>query len=153
VATVRTTRVFNNILLYTDGCSRGNPGPGAIGVVICDDRNCLLYEYSDCIGHCTNNEAEYRALVKGLDLVARYTRRRATAYSDSELVVKQMNGAYRLKNDRLRSWFQEVKDRERVFQSVTYQHVPRGNQRIAQADRLNKEALAGRPVDKCHVIP
>ena len=148
-----TARVFNEILLYTDGCSKGNPGPGSIGILICDGRNMLLYEHSECIGHCTNNEAEYRALLKGLDLAARYTRRRVTANSDSELVVKQMNGVYRLKNDRLRGLFQEVKDRERVFESVIYQYVPRGNQRITQADKLNKQALAGRPVDKCHVSP
>lgn len=144
---------FNNILLYTDGSSRGNPGPGAIGVVICSDRNQLLYEYSECIGHCTNNQAEYRALIKGLDLAARYTRQRVTVYSDSELVMRQMSGAYRLKNDALRQLYQEVRDRERPFQEVTYQHVPRGNQRVSEADRLNGRAHAGRPVDKCHVEP
>ena len=146
-----TLRAFNHILLYTDGSSKGNPGPGAVGVLVCDDGNRLLYEYSECIGHCTNNVAEYRALIKGLDLVARYTRRRVTAYSDSELVVKQMNGVYRLKKDHLRNLYQEVRDRERVFDSVTYQHVLRGNQRMTEADRLNKQAFTGRPVNRCHV--
>lgn len=102
---------FDQINLYTDGGCKGNPGPGSIGIVICDGSNKLLYEYSECIGHCTNNQSEYRAIIKGLDLCARYTRKRITAYSDSELMVKQMNGVYRLKNDELRKYFQEVKDR------------------------------------------
>jgi ribonuclease HI len=144
---------FNNVLLYTDGGSKGNPGPGSIGIVICDEQNRLLYEFSECIGHCTNNQAEYRALIRGLDLAARYTRRRVTVHSDSELVMKQMNGVYRLKNDALRGFYHEVKNRERVFDSVTYQHVPRGNQRVSQADKLNRNAHAGRPVDKCHIDP
>jgi len=139
---------IERINVYTDGGSKGNPGAGSIGVVVCDGDNNLLYEFSECIGHCTNNQAEYRALIKGLDLCAKYTRRQVTAYCDSELVVKQMNGAYRLKNDKLRELYHKVKDRERVFETVTYQHVSRSNQRIARADKLLNEAHAGRPTDK-----
>jgi ribonuclease HI len=145
---------FEHICLFTDGGCKGNPGPGSIGIVICDDNNNLLYEFSECIGHCTNNQAEYRALIKGLDLCARYTRKKVTAYTDSEIVVKQMNGVYRLKNDGLRSQFQEVKDRERVFENVVYQHVNKSsNQRIKRADDLLNQAHSGRPCDKCIVIP
>ncbi|MEN6615144.1 MAG: ribonuclease HI family protein [Syntrophorhabdus sp.] len=145
---------FDQIHLYTDGGSKGNPGPGSIGVVIYDVNNNLLYEFSECIGHCTNNQSEYRALIKGLDICARYTRKRITVFSDSELVVKHMNGVYRLKNDDLRSLFQEVKDRERVFETVVYQHVKRtSNQRIKRADELLNQAHAGRPCNKCIVNP
>ncbi len=145
---------FDKINLYPDGGSKGNPGPGSIGVVICDGNNNLLYEFSECIGHCTNNQAEYRALIKGLDLCALYTRKRITVYSDSELIVKHMNGAYRLKNSVLRSLFQEVKDRERVFEIIVYQHVKRtSNQRIKRADELLNQAHVGRPCDKCVVNP
>lgn len=145
--------IFNHILLYTDGGSKGNPGPGSIGIVICDDNNTLLCEYSECIGHCTNNQAEYRALVKGLDLCARYTRRRVTCHADSELVIKQMSGAYRIKNDELRKLFHEVKKHENVFETVVYQHVPRGNQRITRADQIVNQAHAGKPINKEHVSP
>lgn len=144
---------FNHICLYTDGGSKNNPGPGAIGVLICDDTNTLLYEYSECIGHCTNNQAEYKALIKGLDLCARYTRRKVTCYLDSELVVKQMNKQYRLKNVDLRKLFQQVLDCARVFDEVVYQYVPRGNQRITRADQLVKQAHTGRMFDKCIVSP
>ena len=143
---------FGQINLYTDGGSKGNPGHGSIGVVICDATNNLLYEFSECIGHCTNNQAEYRALIKGLDLCALYTRKRITAFSDSELMIKHMNGVYRLKNKELRALFQEVKDRERIFESLVYQHVKRdANQRIKRADELLNQAHAGRPCNKCIV--
>lgn len=142
---------YDQILVYSDGGCKGNPGPGSIGVVVCDDKNRRLYSYSECIGECTNNQAEYHALAKGLDLAAKYTRRRVVAFSDSELLVRQMNGSYRLKNDKLRELYHDVRDRERVFQVVTYQHVSRGNQRLREADKLNRDAQAGRPTDKCHV--
>ena len=143
---------FENINLFTDGGSKGNPGPGSIGIVVCDGNNNILYEYSECIGHCTNNQAEYRALIKGLDLCALYTRKRITAFSDSELMIKHMNGVYRLKNKELRALFQEVKDRERIFESLIYQHVKRdANQRIKRADELLNQAHAGRPCNKCIV--
>ncbi len=143
---------FEQINLFTDGGSKGNPGPGSIGIVVCDGHNNVLYEYSECIGHCTNNQAEYRALIKGLDLCALYTRKRITAFSDSELMIKHMNGVYRLKNTALRSLFQEVKDRERIFESLVYQHVTReANQRIKRADELLNQAHTGRPCNKCIV--
>ncbi len=145
--------INNHVCLYTDGGSKGNPGPGAIAVVICDENNRILLEYSECIGHCTNNQAEYKALIKGLDLSGRYTRRKVTCYSDSELLVKHMNGRYRLKNDELRRLFHQVKDVVRVFDEVVYQHVPRGNQRITRADQLVKQAHAGRQINKVHVMP
>ena len=143
---------FEQINLITDGGSKGNPGPGSIGIVICDGNNSLLYEYSECIGHCTNNQAEYKALIKGLDLCALYTRKRITVFSDSELMIKHMTGVYRLKNMELRSLFQQVKDRERIFESLVYQHVKRdANQRIKRADELLNQAHAGRPCNKCIV--
>lgn len=142
---------YNHICLYTDGGSKGNPGAGSIAVVICDSNNTILYEYSECIGHSTNNQAEYKALLKGLDLCARYTRRRVTCHSDSELVINQMNGVFRLKNDELRKLCRKVLDVARMFDEVVYQHVPRGNQRITRADQLVNQAHAGRPIDKCHI--
>jgi ribonuclease HI len=144
---------FNEIQLYSDGGSKGNPGPGAIGVLVCDAGNQLLHEYSECIGHCTNNTAEYKALIKALDLAAMYTRRKVTVHCDSELLVMQMTGAWRLKKSHLRDLYHQVKDRERMFDSVIYQHTPRINQRISHADRINKQAQNGQPVDKSHVAP
>jgi ribonuclease HI len=74
---------FDRICLFTDGGSKGNPGPGSIGVVICDGSEDVVYEFSECIGHCTNNQAEYRALIKGLDLCAKYTHSLVSVVCDS----------------------------------------------------------------------
>lgn len=113
-------------------------------------------------GYVTANFAEGLTITKkgkaseereGLDLCARYTRRKVTCYSDSELVIKQMNGVFRLKNDELRKLFRQVLDLARMFDEVVYQHVPRGNQRITRADQLVNQAHAGRPIDKCHISP
>jgi len=137
-------RFIDRVKLFTDGGCRGNPGPGAIGMIILDVDNTELHTHAECIGNTTNNRAEYHALIKGLRLCAKYTRGRVTCYLDSELVVRQMNGVYRLKNEELLALFQKVKDLERVFTEVIYQHVNRTNQFIKKADRLLNEAFEGR---------
>jgi len=141
---------MNLVNLFTDGGCRGNPGPGAIGIVIFDSANNLLYEHSECIGNTTNNRAEYRALIKGLDLCAKFTRKRVCCYCDSELVVNHMNGVWRLKNDELRELFHDVTRNAGVFGEVVYQHVRRTNQSIKKADRLLNEAFEGRCVTLDH---
>ena len=138
------TSFIGEIKLFSDGGCRGNPGPGAIGVLVFNEANQELDRYSECIGQTTNNRAEYRALIKGLDLCAQYTRGRVCCFTDSQLIAKQMNGTYRLKSDELRSLFYEVKKREQVFQEVIYQHIERTNPYIRMADRLLNEAFEGR---------
>jgi len=135
---------MNIVKVFTDGGSRGNPGPGAIGVIILDEQNNEIEKFKECIGHTTNNRAEYCALIKGLDLAAKHTRDTVSCHLDSELVVKQMEGAWRLKNNELRNLFSEVKDKERPFKKVIYTHVRRTNPSIQKADKLLNEALDGR---------
>lgn len=130
--------------LYTDGGCRGNPGPGAIGIVICDGGSAVLHEHAECIGLTTNNQAEYRALIKGLDLCARYTHGRVWCYSDSQIVIKQVTGVYRLKNEALRPLFDEVKQKVQHFETVVFQHVRREHSMIMKADRILNEAFDGR---------
>ncbi len=137
-------KFIDKVKLFTDGGCRGNPGPGAIGILIMDSSNNELRKYAECIGETTNNRAEYHALIKGLDLCAKHTRGSVVCYLDSELVVKQLHGDFRLKNDKLRELFQQVKDRERVFDSVVYQHVSRKNQYIQKVDHLLNNAFEGR---------
>ena len=137
-------KFVNQVKLFTDGGCRGNPGPGAIGVLILDgDRN-ELGSFAECIGDTTNNRAEYRALIRGLDLCAKYTRGQVVCHADSEIIVKQLNGVYRLKNDHLRELWHQVKDRERVFTSVVYQHTSRNNTYIKKVDHLLNNAFEGR---------
>ena len=137
-------KFIDEVKLFTDGGCRGNPGPGAIGVLILDHDKNELTNCAECIGHTTNNRAEYRALIKGLDLCAKYTRGRVVCHSDSELLVKHLNGVYRLKNDKLRELWHEVKNRERVFTSVLYQHTSRNNPYIKKVDHLLNNAFEGR---------
>jgi ribonuclease HI len=132
------------VKLVVDGGCRGNPGPGAIGVLVLDQDRNELEKCSECIGETTNNRAEYRALIRGLDLAARHTRKKVTVYSDSELLVKQMKGDWRLKNNELRRLYHQAKDLERPFEEVVYQRVGRTNQLVKKADRLLNEAFGGR---------
>ena len=138
-----TTSYISEVKLFTDGGCRGNPGPSAIGVMILDTNNEQLHAHAECIGASTNNRAEYKALIKGLDLCAKYTRGRVTCYCDSQLAINQINGVWRLKDDTLRDLFHEVKKREQVFKEVIFQHVKRTNQFIRKADRLLNEAFDG----------
>ena len=118
--------------------------------MILDAQNNLLYEHSECIGNTTNNRAEYTALIKGLDLCAKFTRKKVCCYCDSELAVNQMNGVWRLKNDELRELFHKAKRNAGAFTEVIFQHVNRNNQNIKKADKLLNDAFEGRCVARDH---
>ena len=94
-----------NLYVYTDGGSRGNPGPAAIGIVFFDENKNKIAEYKECIGECTNNQAEYKALIKALELATAHCRRTIRCFLDSELVVKQMRREYKVKNKDLAPLF------------------------------------------------
>lgn len=132
------------LYIYTDGGCRGNPGPGAIGIVFFNECKDKIAEYKECIGDCTNNQAEYRALIKALELATAHCRKKLMCFSDSELLIKQLSGAYRIKNEKLRELFYILKDREKAFEEVVYNHTKRENQFIQHADSLVNEALDGR---------
>ena len=127
--------------LYTDGGARGNPGPAAIGVVVCGAADEVLQEHREHIGHATNNEAEYRALIKGLDLAADLTSTEVRCVMDSELVVRQLTGVYLVKSTSMKHLFDQVKDRERKFEKVRYRHRPRLTGMLRRADALVNDAL------------
>ncbi len=131
----------NKLYLYTDGGSRGNPGAAAIGIVICDSKKDVLYEYAECTGHLTSNQAEYTALINGLDKCAEYTQGNVTCYSDSELMIKQMKGKYRIRNEQLIELSDEAKKNMKVFKKVRFRHVRRTNEFIQRADELLNDAL------------
>jgi ribonuclease HI len=129
------------LVLYSDGGARGNPGDAAIGIVIEKPDGTILYHFKKYIGEKTSNQAEYRALIKGLEIAKGYGARRLKSHLDSELVVKQMKGEYRVRNPQLKLLFQKVRALERGFDSVTYTHVSRGHDKIQIADQLVNEAL------------
>ena len=117
--------------LYTDGGARGNPGPSAGAAVLYDDNGVLLEQSSEYYGVSTNNQAEYRALLLGLNLALKKGIKILSVFLDSELLVKQLNGQYRVKDVSLATYYNIVKSLERSFTFVSYTHIPRV---------LNKEA-------------
>jgi len=140
----RANSFVEHVKCDTDGGCRGNPGPGAVGVLINDASNNELDSYKECIGLTTNNRAEYIAVIRGLDRCAKFTRRRVTIFCDSQLLVNQMNKVWRLKDDTLRGLFRELKDLEPMFDEVIYTQVSRENPFLKKADRLLNEAFEGR---------
>jgi ribonuclease HI len=128
-----------HLILRTDGASRGNPGPAAAGVVIESERGKLLAQGKKFLGRITNNQAEYRALILGLQAVARYQPAEVQVFLDSELVVHQMNGRYQVKDAGLLALHQEAKRLAAALPGVQFQHVPRSKNHLA--DKLANEAL------------
>lgn len=144
---------FERVYLYTDGGSRPNPGAGAIGVVVCGAEDKLLYEFSKAIGRSTNNQAEYRAHIQGLEICRRYRPTTVIARADSELLIRQLDGRYKVKDPELRQLFQMATENAREFGTVHYQHVPRTNHWIIRADQLANEARDGHAIDRQIVEP
>jgi ribonuclease HI len=127
------------IHLYTDGGSRGNPGPAAYGFLICGEER-ELYKEGKKLGTTTNNVAEYKAIIEGLRKALDHSES-VEVFSDSELVVKQLNGRYKVKKEHLRALYLAVKDLEKRFKKVTYTHRPRESPMQKKADALVNEAL------------
>lgn len=133
------------IVIFTDGGARGNPGPAAIGVVIKDSSGKLIKSYGQAIGEATNNEAEYRAVIFALQKVkALFGKKKTREYAveinmDSELVARQLNGEYKIEEERLFPHFIKVWNLKMDFGDISFRHVPR--ERNKEADRLVNEAL------------
>ncbi len=135
------------IIIYTDGGSRGNPGPAAIGVVICDEKGSVIKKYSKSIGVRTNNEAEYEAVifalgkmkqlfgkekVKDIDIEIRI---------DSELVARQLGGHYKIEEEKLFPLFIKVWNLKMEFRDISFIEIPR--EQNVEADKLLNEELDG----------
>ena len=125
--------------LFTDGGARGNPGPAAYGFVLDSEDGTVLAAEGQAIGVATNNVAEYSGLVAGLRKALDLHVPEVEVVSDSELLVKQMRGEYRVKNEALRTLFVEASALARGLESVEYRHVKRAHNELA--DRLVNEAL------------
>ena len=123
----------------SDGGARGNPGPGAIGVVLRKD-NEIIKKCSEKVGIITNNIAEYKALIKALEL-ARTIDKEIICYLDSELVIRQLQGRYKVKNKELKKLFDKTKLLEESFDKIVYKHVSRWDKFQQLADELVNEEL------------
>lgn len=139
---------MSKLFINTDGGSRGNPGPAAIGIVFYDSENKIIHTDKECIGKATNNEAEYRAIIKALEILAKSSWRgefdgnggEVLCRLDSQLVVEQLNGNYKVKQPHIRILVDKVKKCIDQFSlDISFIHIVREQNKLA--DKLVNEAL------------
>ncbi len=130
------------LIIYTDGGARGNPGPAAFGFVIYHGHE-KVKEYKKCIGIGTNNQAEYMAVISALEIAKDIGGSDLVIFSDSQLMIRQITGQYKVRNKELLMMWKKVKALEKNYSLIRFQHVKRENPGIARADRLVNEALDG----------
>lgn len=143
--------IANKIFLNTDGGSRGNPGPAAIGVVFSDENEKIIHTFKKCIGEGTNNEAEYQAITCALDILLKsiwfqennIAEKQVICRLDSQLVVEQINGNYKVKQDHLKKFIEEIRNKvSQMHLNISFVHIPREQNKLA--DKLVNEALDGK---------
>jgi ribonuclease HI len=132
---------MNQLKIYIDGCSKGNPGQAGAAALIYDADNRLLAKASRYLGQATNNVAEYNALLLALEEAATLKGRQLQVFSDSELMVRQYNGEYKIKNKTLQGLHIKVRQWVAKFDRVSLTHIPREENREADAlaNRVVKE--------------
>jgi ribonuclease HI len=130
---------ISKVRIYTDGAARGNPGPAAIGAAVRDEQGNLVASISRRIGITTNNQAEYRAVIAALEKAVSLGASFVELYTDSELVAKQINGQYRIKNTALRPLYQKVIRLIAPLEGFKTVYIPR--RQNAEADKLANKAL------------
>jgi ribonuclease HI len=145
--------VLGAVMVYSDGACRNNPGQSSVGVLICDPSGGVLEEHSATIGHHTNNEAEYLALAQALILASSHTKGKVECFLDSELVVNQLNGSYRVRQSRLAELAEEVQRLAEQFNDVSFTHTRRDTEMISRADMLANRALDDEDQTHSHVLP
>ena len=127
------------LTIFTDGGARGNPGPAGIGVWMQNQQTGETYEIAEYIGETTNNQAEYRALVRALEKAHELGAQEVQCFLDSELIVKQLNREYRVKDKNLAVHFLRAWNLAALFKKISFQHVPRAQNK--QADALVNRAI------------
>lgn len=130
---------MSSLIIYTDGGARGNPGPAGIGAVIYNDQRRILAEISQYLGVTTNNQAEYRAVIAALEKAAELGGSELEFYLDSELVVRQLNHEYKVKNKDLAPLFLKIHNLLLGFKKSSFFHIPREQNK--EADRLANDAM------------
>ena len=127
--------------VYSDGGARGNPGPAAIGVLICDEKGSFLKDHHETIGHATNNVAEYTAVIVGLELAHKIGAEEVDYFVDSELVAYQLSGKYKIKTPHIQALYNQVQEQRKAFKNVKFTQVPREHEKLKYVDKLVNRAL------------
>lgn len=130
---------YRNLKVYVDGAAVPNPGPSGIGVVVYDEKKKKIKEVKKYIGLTTNNVAEYKALIQGLKESKKLLPQSVNVFSDSQLLINQMNGRFRINNRDLGKLFQQAKNLESKFEKVTYHLIDRNKNKAA--DQLANLAI------------
>lgn len=131
-----------HVKAFTDGASRGNPGPAAIGIVFYDKDKNIVAEYKESLGDQTNNYAEYMAVIRAMEIAAQKSVQLLEFYCDSELLVKQMTGLYKVKAPQIKELYVQAKNLSVQFKKVGFNHVRREFNK--EADALANQALDAR---------
>jgi len=126
-------------VIWVDGVARGNPGPAAIAGILKDEEGKVHSRFSKCIGIATNNQAEYQAVIAGMERAISLGANAVGINSDSELIVRQLNGRYRVKHAMLKPLYERVKQLRSSLISFTVKHIPR--EQNWEADSLVNKAL------------
>lgn len=127
------------LISFSDGGARGNPGPAGVGAVLYNEKNEIIEELSRYLGETTNNQAEYQALIMALEKAQALGATEMECYLDSELVVKQLNREYKVKNQDLAPLFLKVHNISLAFKKISFHHVPREKNSVA--DGLANQAM------------
>lgn len=139
---------MNKIFINTDGGSRGNPGPAAIGIVFFDESGKEIYHFKKSIGKATNNEAEYQAIIKALEILMQskwfvannVANKEVICRLDSQLVVEQINGNYKIKQDHIKLLIAQLRQMiSQMHLNISFIHIPRTENKLA--DKLVNQAL------------
>jgi ribonuclease HI len=133
--------IHKQLMIFSDGGARGNPGPAAAAFMILSENSQVLKSDASYIGLRTNNQAEYEALIAALKSAATVGAEEVVCHLDSELVTRQLTGEYRVKNAELRKLWNTVQELRRRFAKVSFVSVPRSNPQIQRADALVNEVL------------
>jgi len=133
--------VHNQVLIFSDGGSRGNPGPAASAFMILSENCDFLVRKARFLGLRTNNQAEYEALISALEAASKIGAKEAICHLDSELVAKQLAGIYTVKNSELKKLWRKVQEMARIFEKISYVNVPRTHPNIQAVDALVNETL------------
>jgi ribonuclease HI len=139
--TLSTRKGLLMLKIYSDGASRGNPGPSAIAFIILDEDDKVLEKYSQNLGIGTNNQAEYQALISALEHASTLGSSAVTCYLDSELVVKQLNGEYEVRKPELRALWRKAMALKMRFSKINVRWVPRTDRHIQEVDCLVNQLL------------
>ena len=132
---------LRTVIAYADGASRGNPGPSSFGAVVYDKSGEEIRTVSRAIGYGTNNQAEYQGAIAALEAALELGAREIELHMDSQLVVRQLEGRYRVRNAKLIPLYRQLLALKGRFERVSVRHVPREENKVA--DRLANEALDG----------